>query len=278
MSDRLTSELPVEDGLVKDELKIASIPLDIRWADVAYNLEEAGRVIRSLDSDTDVAVLPELFTTAFISDPALMAVKAEEGEGVTLASVKALAAETGIAIAGSYLCVENGEYLNRGFFVTPEGETAFYDKRHLFCLSPESKLCRRGETDMAVVNYKGWNIGVIICYDLRFPAFCRNRGQRYDVLLVPANWPQVRAYAWHHLLIARAIENQAIVVGADRAGTDEYGTYDGMTEIYDAMGKPVGVHTTSVDAVYATQSLSRLRKMRGALPFGKDADDFAINY
>ena len=275
MSDRLNGA--PENG-IKEELGIAAIPLDIRWAEPQRNLLEAERIVRTLGPGTDIAVLPELFTTAFIDDPSLIGDVAEGSEGPTMMAVRKLAAETGIAIAGSFLCVEHRVYLNRGFFVTPEGGTTFYDKRHLFCLSPEATLFGRGDDEVPIVCYKGWNIAIVVCYDLRFPAWCRNRGQRYDVLLVAANWPHARAYAWHHLLIARAIENQAVVVGADRSGTDDYGCYDGMTAVYDPMGQPVGESDTSDfrAPVYASETLTRLRKLRRSLPFGNDADDFSL--
>lgn len=274
MPDRLTP--PAGVAPAKDLLKIAAIPLDIRQGEPAHNLAEAGRIIRSLEADTDLAVLPELFTTAFVADPDRLVEAAEEADGPTVKAIRDLAAETGVAIAGSYLCVSGGVYLNRGFIVTPAGDAAFYDKRHLFCLSPEARLYRRGAEEMPVVSVNGWNIAIAVCYDLRFPAWCRNRGQRYDALLVPANWPQAREYAWRHLLIARAIENQAVVVGADRTGTDDYGVYDGLTEIYDPMGQPVGRVSGPDGVVYASESLARLRKLRRSLPFGMDADDFSI--
>lgn len=279
MPDRLNS---ISEDAAKETLRIAAIPLDIRYADVRGNLELAARAVGYLPSDTDIAVFPELFTTSFVADPDTLRDVAEAPEGETMSAIRALAADSGIALAGSYLCAEDGDYINRGFFVTPAGEAVYYDKRHLFCLSPEARLYRGGRGEIPVAQYKGWNIALAICYDLRFPAWCRNRGQRYDVLLIPANWPEARRYAWSHLLIARAIENQAIVVGANRSGTDAYGTYDGMTEIYDAMGQPVGVVNPARDAetdsavVSADLSLSRLRKIRSSLPFGNDADDFAI--
>ncbi|MCM1071499.1 MAG: hypothetical protein NC210_05190 [[Clostridium] fimetarium] len=275
MPDRLTS---APAAAKPDIIKIAAIPLDIRFADTEHNLLQAERAVRALDVDTDVAVLPELFSTSFIADKALMASKAEPEEGPTLTLVKKLAADTGIAIAGSYLASEGGEYLNRGFFVAPDGTVATYDKRHLFCLSPEARQCRAGSALPPVVTYKGVRFKLIICYDLRFPVWCR-QNEEFDALLVPANWPNVRAYAWHHLLIARAIENQAVVVGADCSGTDDYGNYDGMTAIYDAMGKPLGLSTDNpapTDAVYASFAPGSLRKLRASLPFLSDADSFDI--
>ncbi len=272
MPDRLTSATKT------DTLKIAAIPLAIKFADTTFNLSAAERAVRSLDNDTDVAVLPELFTTSFIADPALMADRAEGDDWPTVGRIKALASETGTAIAGSYLHKENGDFLNRGFFITPEGTATFYDKRHLFCLSPESRQCKRGSAEPPVVRYKGCGFKLIICYDLRFPVWCRQR-EEFDALLVPANWPNARAYAWHHLLIARAIENQAVVVGADCSGTDHYGNYDGMATIYDAMGKPIGEPSPkdAPDApIYASFSVSRLRELRTSLPFLSDADRFDI--
>ena len=118
---------------------------------------------------------------------------------------------------------------------------------------------------------------MIICYDLRFPVWCRNDAQKYDILLVPANWPESRGYAWRQLLIARAIENQAIVAGANRAGNDDYGTYDDMSFIFDPLGKEISTPASeSCRFVYAQYSKARLKKVRTYLPVCNDADDFNV--
>lgn len=262
----------------KDTIKVAAIPLDIVWADPARNIENATRLISALEAGTDIAVLPELFTTAFMADTDAMRAVAETSDGATVTWARALAAKRDMAIAGSFLCTDNGRYFNRGFFVKPDGETVFYDKHHLFCLSPEAKVYAHGGDTVPVVSFRGWNIALIICYDLRFPVWCRNRKHGYDMLLVAANWPHARGFAWTQLLSARAIENQVPVVGANRSGRDDYGNYDGLTLIVDAMGRTVVSTTTEkpmepVTAVFSRESLARFRRQ---LPVGSDADDFEL--
>ncbi|MDE7442679.1 MAG: nitrilase family protein, partial [Muribaculaceae bacterium] len=225
---------------MNDSVNIAVIPLDIALADKNKNLDAVTTIVRSLRSDVDVVVLPELFSTGFISDAALTSELAESNSGNTIATLTRLAAECNLAICGSFLACTAGSHYNRGFFIEPSGETTWYDKHHLFSLSCETKLLDRGEVVPPLVRFRGWTFSFIVCYDLRFPAWCRNVNQRYDIMLVPANWPVSRRYAWEHLLIGRAIENQAYYIGADRGGTDDYGCYDDMTMAFDYMGMPVG--------------------------------------
>ncbi len=264
---------------MSDTLQIVALPLDIAWADPAANLAAFSAAMQRLPAGTDIVVLPELFSTGFVHDDALRADLAQPVSGSTLQAVRHFAATTGVAVAGSMMAVTAGRYYNRGFFIEPSGDETFYDKRHLFCVSAEAETFERGTDPVPVVRYRGWNIAMIVCYDLRFPAWCRNRSQAYDVLLVPANWAAARSYAWTHLLIARAIENQAIVVGANRSGRDDYGEYDSLTQIYDATGHPVGTVDDRIypGAVAATISRDDLDRARRRLPVGPDADDFALS-
>lgn len=209
---------------------------------------------------------------------------------MTLAAVKLWSSRFNMAIAGSFLASIGSKIVNRGFFVEPSGETTFYDKHHLFCLSAESRLFTQGVENPPVIRFRGWNISMIVCYDLRFPVWCRNSGQRYDILLVPANWASARSYAWRHLLIARAIENQAVVVGANRSGHDDYGDYDHQSFIFDPMGKELAPSATkhTGDAsgletaiapdgfIYAGYDMTQMSKIRSYLPVGNDADRFSI--
>lgn len=257
-------------------LTVAALPLNIAKARRDINLAEAEAAIAKLPATTDVLVLPELFTTSYINDPALLADIAEPTSGHTVETLHRWARRHNIAICGSYACAIAGQYYNRGFFIEPSGEETFRDKHHLFCLSDESRVYRAGSDLPPVVRFRGWNISFIICYDLRFPVWSRNTDLRYDLLLVPANWPQARSYAWSHLLIARAIENQAAVVGCNRSGTDDYGTYDNLTQIYDSMGRPVGnVHQPS-GAIISTLERDELEKNRRRLPASRDADKFRL--
>lgn len=202
-----------------DKLRVALVQAPIEWENPEANRLRFGRQLCELQGKADVALLPETFTTGFSMDAAVLA---EPPGGPTLPAVKEWAAAYNLAIAGSFIAAENGRYFNRGFFVTPEGDVRLYDKRHLFRMAGENEHYTAGNTRL-VVPYKGWNIALVICYDLRFPVWCRNVNNEYDVLLCCANWPEARVRAWRTLLEARAIENMAYVCGVNRVGTDGNG-------------------------------------------------------
>ena len=256
------------------KLKIAAIPLDIAWGDVDENLCAVERALSAMPSDVDVVVLPELFSTGFVHDRASLEQLAENLSGKTIQALLRWAHTFNVAIAGSYLFRIGDKFFNRGFIVEPSGEEMFYDKRHLFGISPEASLFTAGESLPPIVRFRGWNLSMIICYDLRFPVWCRNQGMRYDVMLVPANWPDARSFAWSRLLSARAIENQAYYVGANRSGSDDYGHYDGMSMIVDGLGQIISEEVDGI--VYATAEKDLLDNERRKLPVGKDSDNFKI--
>ncbi len=261
---------------IDKNLKIAVLPLDIAWFDRDKNLAAVGDSLRHLEPDTDLVVLPELFTTGFSSDPQVLQDAAETITGHTVDTLKAWAAHYNIAIAGSYLARTAHKVYNRGFFIEPSGDETFYDKRHLFSLSAESTSMGQGFTAKPIIRFRGWNIALIVCYDLRFPVWCRSMANEYDVLVVPANWPKARAYAWKHLLIARAIENQAVVVGANRSGEDTYGVYNDLSYIFDSMGKPIGEKYVNSPFIYAILSKHTLEEWRERFPVSRDADRFDL--
>ena len=254
---------------MEKNLKIAALPLDIAWTDRDENLFAAANHIHSLPKDVDVIVLPELFTCGFVTDPALLAGLADSaGSHPSLDAMRKMARAANAAVCGTVpWCLEDGSFVNRCLFVEPDGETTVYDKHHLFTLGNEAKAFTAGAKEIPVVRFRGWNIAMAVCYDLRFPEWLRNRPARYDVLLVPANWPQARAYAWRQLLIARAIENQAYVVGANRSGKDDFGTYDNLTYIFDYLGMPVeAVPVSEPMAIVATLSHTALDDARRFFP------------
>ncbi|MDE6528620.1 MAG: nitrilase family protein [Muribaculaceae bacterium] len=270
-------------------IKIAALPLDIVWADIERNLLTVAEKLTGIRPDTDILVLPELFSTGFVQDEAMLRNLAATSAQMTLAAVKLWSSRFNMAIAGSYLASIGSKIVNRGFFIEPSGETTFYDKHHLFCLSAESRIFSKGMELPPVIRFRGWNFSLIVCYDLRFPVWCRNRNQRYDILLVPANWASARGYAWRQLLIARAIENQSVVVGANRSGHDDYGDYNHQSFIFDPFGKELapscpmndsghGLDTAnSPDSfIYAEYTMAQLSKVRSYLPVGNDADSFQI--
>lgn len=264
-----------------DIINVAVISLDIVWGNPEINLDATETLVRRLPAETDIVVVPELFTTGFIQDAVLLKkFSSPTYVEMSLSRLKILSAECDCAICGSITAEDNGMIFNRAFFIKPDGATTFYDKRHLFSVSAELKLYSPGRATLPVVNYKGWNISMMVCYDLRFPVWSRSRHHSYDMMLVPANWPQARGYAWTHLLICRAIENQAVYVGCDRGGTDDYGDYDGLSQVYDGTGHPVAkvIEGTEERPVvqYATVSLSELQKARRRLPVVDAADDFKL--
>jgi len=263
---------------MSDIIKIALVSLDIVWADSRENIKAVEHYMASIGSDVDIVALPELFTTGFVSDRDTLFALAETNTGHTVTAIKALARKYGCAVSGSFSACdeEHSHVYNRAFFIEPDGNCTYYDKRHLFILSPENEIYTAGCGEVPVVNFRGWNVALLVCYDLRFPVWTRNVGHRYDIMLVAANWPNARGYAWQHLIIARAIENQAIYVGADRSGADDYGNYDGLSQIYDANGYPVGHELPGMPVVMATLSKADLDKTRRRMPVIGSADKFEL--
>lgn len=259
-----------------DRLRVAALPLDIVNGDKEANLKAVEEALQTLPQGTDIVVLPELFSTGYVDSPEALASMAERNTQQTVALIHAWADAAGCAFAGSFLASTAPNIYNRAFFIEPNGDETFCDKRHLFSLSSESRNLRRGDDAMRTVRFRGWNVAMAVCYDIRFPVWCRNVGCEYDILLVPANWPQVRAYAWEHLLIARAIENQSAVVGANRGGEDRFGLYDGLTFAFDCLGRPVA--KASADSPWVTADFSKIKQdeLRRTFPVSADADSFTI--
>lgn len=265
------------------DIKIAAFSLDIVWADPNRNLLTVSQALAIMPEDIDLVVLPEMFTTGFITDESSVNRLAENwAVSPTLNFLKTKAKERNIAICASFLVRdENGIPRNRCVFVEPSGEITVYDKHHLFSPSDESRLLEHGTIPSPVVRFRSWNFAMSVCYDIRFPAWNRNLDYKYDVLLVPANWPASRGYLWEHLLIGRAIENQAYVVGANRSGMDDFGDYDNLSFIFDYVGKPIGKTITignddsiSFSLVVAELSHANIEKLHRHFPVAKDADRF----
>lgn len=269
--------------MINRSLNIAAVPLPIVWASRQSNFDAVEKVMAHIRPDTDLVVFPELFSTGFIADADVMRREAEPPDGPAMQLMERMARKYHMAVAGSFLSIDAGAaegapVFNRAFFMEPSGEATFYDKRHLFSLSPEASLMEAGRKPMPVVRYRGWNIALAVCYDLRFPVWCRNRDMSYDMVLIPSNWPESRGYAYHHLLIGRAIENQAWYVGADCSGTDDYGCYDGMTVIVDHMGKVIARSSAESPAepIYATADREQLENYRKRMPSWMAADRFSL--
>ena len=255
-----------------NSLKTLLVQARIRWKDPAENRAHLQSLVEQSAEDFELVVFPETFTTGFLGDSDQ---PEEDMDGPTVKWMHAIAAGNDIAVAGSIVIMENGQRYNRLVFVTPEGRVEQYDKRHLFAFGGENKRYTAGESRV-VVSYRGWRICLQICYDLRFPAWCRNRND-YDLMLLVANWPARRLHHWLSLLEARAIENQAWVIGLNRVGKDGNGLqYPGRSVVFD----PLGATTADLGDQECTQivtlDLELVSQARTDFPFQNDADSFEI--
>lgn len=258
-----------------EDLRVSMIQSHIIWEDRSENLGYYGELLRRVSGKTDLAVLPETFTTGFSMNVEALA---DTMEGETLAAMKEWAAKYRMAVTGSFIVQEEGKYYNRAVFVTPEGACFWYDKRHLFRMAEEDRHFSAGDKQV-IVSYKGWNICLQVCYDLRFPVWSRNVGNAYDLLIYMANWPEPRKKVWKSLLQARAIENMSYVCGVNRVGVDGKGfRYRGDSMIYDPRGKKVA-DAGKREEITRTCTLrkSDLDEFRSKFPAWKDADSFTID-
>lgn len=248
-------------------MRISIIQQDILWADVSENIRKADAAVDS-DPGADLYVLPEMFSTGFCTYPEGIA---EEIEGDSLRWMKAKAAQTGSAIAGSVAVHEGGKYYNRFYFVKPDGEVAWYDKKHLFSFGGEHERFTAG-SERVVVEFKGVRILLEVCYDLRFPIWSRNHGD-YDMILYVASWPTVRVGAWKSLLVARAIENQCYVAGVNRVGTDPTNEYCGGSMVIDPYGKIVASCEDGTESIASADiDIPALEAFRAKFPVLNDSD------
>lgn len=253
-------------------LKTALIQSPLIWENPNANRIHFNTLFEDVSLDTDLIVLPEMFSTGFTMCPEHIA--KEEGQK-TVDWMKQKAKETNAAVTGSLPFFENETFTNRLFFVEPNGKTSHYDKRHTFTLAGEDKVYKAGE-DRLVIEFKGFKICPMVCYDLRFPVWSRNT-EYYDVLLYVANWPKPRTVAWDTLLKARAIENMAYCIGVNRIGTDETGhEYIGHSAVYDVLGTQVAF-SDKEEIIYATLSKEHIRSTRKKLPFLEDRDTFKLD-
>ena len=256
------------------DLRVTLLQTDLVWEDPVANRSQFETLIRNLAVETDLIVLPEMFTTGFTMNAAALA---ETMKGPTIAWLLEMARAKQAAITGSLIIKENEQYFNRLIFAQPDGSIQFYDKRHLFRMAEENAIYSAGKTRM-IVNYKGWCICPLICYDLRFPVWSRQQpSQPYDLLLYVANWPEKRAVAWRTLLAARAIENLSYCVGVNRTGQDQMGIYyDGGSAVCSAQGETF--YLPQNPEIIHTQTLSyqKLQEFRERFPADLDADAFIL--
>jgi len=258
---------------MENELKITIIQADLIWENAFENRKNFESKIDAITTPTDVIILPEMFTTGFAMQPEPLA---EAMDGDTVQWMLQLAKVKNSAICGSIIIKEYKHYYNRFLFVTPSGEIHHYNKRHLFSLAGEHEYYQN-DNKQVIIDYKGWRIRPLICYDLRFPVWSRNTSN-YDMLLYVANWPKPRLIAWKTLLKARAIENMSYVIGVNRIGTDANGhEYTGNSMVLDELGSEMtSINENNETVITTTLSKEKLFASRNKFNFLSDKDMFEI--
>lgn len=265
-------------------MRVALLQYSIAWADKETNLRMAEEHIAALAGKADVAVLPEMFATGFCTDhPEL----AETMDGEIIRRLQAVADKSGVAIVSSFICLPDSrcpipdtrtKLRNRGFMIKPHAEIEIQDKRHLYAHGGEDLFFQAAQK-RHIFEYKGVKFLLLVCYDLRFPAWARNRsGSDYDVILVVANWPEVRVQYWDALVAARATENQCYIAAVNMVGTDDKGlNYNGHSVAYDTRLQPIVSFADNEEGTkIADFDFDALHHFREVLPLWKDIDNFEL--
>lgn len=259
---------------MKEPLKITIFQAYIFWENIPKNLDNLSLRISSLREKTDLIVLPEMFNTGFTTNVEKCA---EPMGGATMMWMYANAQQYNCVVCGSLIIKEDEKYYNRFIWMNPDGTYVQYDKRHLFAMAKEDQYFTRGNKRV-IVQLKGWKICPMICYDLRFPVWSKNQNAAYDLLIYVANWPDKRSAHWRSLIPARAIENQAFVVGVNRVGHDgneQY--YMGGSMCISPSGSVVYYKPEYEDLYTFTIYPKDLEEDRTNLPFLQDSDDFSLH-
>ena len=265
-------------------MRVALLQYPIAWADKETNLRLAEERIAALAGKADVAVLPEMFATGFCTDhPEL----AETMEGDIIRRLQAAADQSGVAIVSSFICwsqelgtrsQDNVKLVNRGFMIKPNATIEIQDKRHLYAHGGEDKFFEQA-SKRNTFEYKGVKIQLLVCYDLRFPVWARNQsGSDYDIILVVANWPDIRIQYWDALIAARATENQCYIAAVNCVGDDGMGLhYNGHSVAYDTRLQPIVSFADDEEGTkIADFDIAKLHHFREVLPLWKDVDRFKI--
>lgn len=255
-------------------MKISVIQSDLEWENKSGNFLKLEKLIAPLNNNTDVVVLPEMFNTGFSMKPSELS---EPADGETFEWMKSVALKGNFGLCGSYMVSSEGIFYNRWLFVSPEGESWFYDKRHLFGMGEENKYFSCGKSRL-IFTFRGFRISPYICYDLRFPVWSRNRNE-YDLAIYSANWPEARINVWDTLIKARAIENQCYVAGSNIIGIDGNGIkYCGNSLIINHRGEVISfAGTDKACSITKEISLVELIDFRTKFPVFNDADDFSLS-
>ncbi|PUZ20437.1 Predicted amidohydrolase [Chitinophaga costaii] len=259
------------------DLTVTLIQANLNWENIDANLRLFDEKINAIQGRTEVVILPEMFSTGFSMRPEVLA---QTMEGSAVIWMEQKAREKNVILTGSLIIKDGDHYVNRLLWMQPNGVYGIYDKRHLFGYAGEDNHYHAGDKRL-IAQVKGWKINLNVCYDLRFPVWSRNAiqqdGVAYDVLINVANWPERRNTAWKALLQARAIENQAYVIGLNRVGNDGNNIYhSGDSSIIDPLGEILYQKAHDEDVFTYTLHREKLEEIRKNIPFLKDADKFQV--
>jgi predicted amidohydrolase len=259
--------------MMNTKLNIAYLQLDLVWEDAAANREKIEGLLAGASDGIDLVVLPEMFTTGFSMNPEPLY---ETMDGTTIRWMHQWARKLDAVVTGSLIVKENHHYMNRLIWMRPDGAHEQYDKRHLFRMGEEHDAYYPGH-EYLVTSFRDWRFKPLICYDLRFPVWSRNRND-YDVLIYIANWPESRRKVWRHLLMARAIENLSYVIGVNRVGKDGRDlSYSGDSVIVDPRGEIVSSIEPYEERIQVFQlDLQEILRLKDHFPAHLDADDFEL--
>lgn len=254
-------------------LNVALLQMQPKWEDKATNMGQVEHLLAKIPGDTQLAILPEMFSTGFSMNADDLA---ETMDGPSVQQMRAWAMKYRKIIAGSLIISENNQYYNRLVWMQPDGHFYYYDKAHLFGKAGEDKVYSFG-TKRLIVSVNGWRILLQTCYDLRFPVWARQTDNLYDVLINVAHWPEKRIKAWDALLTARAIENQAYVLGCNVCGKDGNGIeYNGHSQALDYEGNVLWTSDQPEQIGLVALEKQALTDFRSSHNFLADRDRFII--
>lgn len=255
-------------------LRVGAVQCEIHWNDVSANLELIESFVAKYASEVDLLIFPETITTGFSSEAAKLA---DEERGTTYQLLLSLAEQYQVSIMGSYLSRVGEQIQNLIFLIEPDGRVQRQAKRHLFAPGGEKDFVSPA-TERQIFSYRGWRILPVICYDLRFPVWCRNVANEYDILIAVANWPRPRREVFRTLLRARAMENLSYAIGVNRVGEDPQGlVYVGDSAILNARGQAFAeAQTEGEEVLIATLDYAPLADLRRKFPVWADADTFDL--
>jgi omega-amidase len=255
-------------------MNLSIIQSELYWESPSKNREMFDEKISSIESNIELIILPEMFSTGFSMSPENLA---EKWPGLTVKWMQRVASSKGVALAGSLIVEDSGKYFNRLVFVHPDGKIDYYDKRHLFRMSGEHNYYDAG-SHRTIIQFKDFRILLLTCYDIRFPVWMRNRND-FDMILIVANFPESRRHAWNTLLPARAIENQCFIAACNRVGKDGNGiNFTGDSQIINPQGNILKLAAQNENEVISMNiTIQEVVDFRNSFPAHLDSDDFIIN-